>query len=50
MIILMIDDLKNITKLDYNMVRTKILKFEIDLRAERGFEKNEINYMENSRK
>ncbi len=26
----------------------KFSKFEIDLRAERGFEKNEINYMSNS--
>ena len=44
-----VDDLKN----DYRVglqygFGIKFSKFEIDLRAERGFEKNEINYMNNS--
>jgi hypothetical protein len=44
-----VDDLKN----DYRIglqygFGIKFSKFEIDLRAERGFEKNEINYMSNS--
>lgn len=44
-----VDDLKN----DYRIglqygFGIKFSKFEIDLRAERGFEKNEINYMNNS--
>ena len=44
-----IEDLRN----DYRIglqygLGIKFSKFEIDLRAERGFEKNEINYMSNS--
>ena len=44
-----VDDLKN----DYRIglqygFGIKFSKFEIDLRAERGFEKNEINYMKES--
>tara|TARA_X000000368_G_C23053906_1_gene722890 strand:+ start:1627 stop:2256 length:630 start_codon:yes stop_codon:yes gene_type:complete len=44
-----IDDLKN----DYRIglqygFGVKFLRFEIDIRAERGFKKNEINYMKNS--
>ena len=44
-----VDDLK----IDYRIglqygFGIKFSKFEIDLRAERGFEKNEINYMNNS--
>ena len=44
-----VDDLKN----DYRIglqygFGVKFLRFEIDIRAERGFKKNEINYMKNS--
>ena len=44
-----LEDLKN----DYRIglqygVGVKFSRFEIDIRAERGFEKNEINYMNNS--
>ena len=44
-----IDDLKN----DYRIglqygFGVKFSRFEIDIRAERGFKKNEINYMKNS--
>lgn len=44
-----VDDLKNNYRvgLQYG-VGIKFSKIEIDLRAERGFEKNEINYMKNS--
>ncbi len=43
-----LDDLKNQYKLGLQYgVGLKFGKFEIDLRAERGFSENEINYMEN---
>ena len=43
-----LDDLKNQYKLGLQYgIGLKFGKFEIDLRAERGFSENEINYMEN---
>jgi hypothetical protein len=43
-----LDDLKNQYRLGLQYgIGLKFGKFEIDLRAERGFSENEINFMEN---